>query len=300
MSFIQVVRQKLDSFSYSMSAKKFRKSAEWKKHHHNIPLPKTNWNELHQQVLEICDQFSVDTKTFIVDKADYRRFKEKFAPPKLALYAINCRDKKMMEHYIAYELLQLKEGERYLDVASENSPFPEMLRKRMGVEAFSLDLTYKPGIHGYQIGASAEQIPVKEGWIEKASLQCAFEHFQGDIDRNFIRELSRTLKPDGKCVILPLYMCEKLLNIYDPICYNSWNNNMADNDATIIAEVGLGGHYERFYDPISLRRIFIPDIGLKYTLHKIKGKKAALDKTDRYTLETVSRIRYALEIEKLS
>lgn len=298
MSLLKAVNQKFSSFAYSVKAKKYRYSEEWKNHPHNIELPHIDWNELQDQISVVCKKNNVDFTTFEINPTQYRSFKDFFSPPPLSLYAINCRDKKMMEHFIAYDLLNLGKGDRYLDVASENSPFPEMLRDRMGVEAYSLDLTYKNGLHGYQIGASAGKIPIEDNWLDYASLQCAFEHFQGEIDSQFIRELSRILRPGGKCVILPLYMSTELVNIYDPLLYKSWQKKHADDDATIIAEIELGGFYERFYDPNSLRRIFIPDIGLNYRLYRIQGKKEALDKHDENTYRTVDRIRYALEIEK--
>ena len=298
MSFIKAVNQKVASLAYQVKAKKFRQSEQWRDNPHKKHNAKTDWEELHQRLEKVCSEHGVPIENYNVDRDEYIQFKKQFEPSPLWLYAINCRDKKMMEHFIAYDLLSLDKGDRYLDIASENSPFPSMLRDRVGVEAYSLDLTYEAGVHGYQIGSSADEMPVEDNWVDKASLQCAFEHFQGNIDTQFVRELSKKLKPGGSCVILPLYMSEEFTNIYDPILYQDWNSADADKDATIVAEIGLGGHYERFYSPEYLNRVFIPDIGLKYTLYKINGKQDAVDKKDKMTRETVSRIRYALKIDK--
>lgn len=290
--------QKFDSIAYRMRAALYRRSAQWLSHPHNAEFPATDWRAVHQDLTAECARCGVPFEDMMVDKNDFVAFNRRFQLPAFSLYARGCREKKMMEHYIAFRLLNLKPGDRYIDVASENSPFPQLAREQLGLETYSQDLSYAPGFRGNRIGSSADRLPIDDNWVDGASLQCAFEHFQGDVDTNFIRELARVLKPGGRCVIVPLYMGQKALNIYDPILYADWKDSQADTGAEIIAEIALGGHFERVYTPTTLKRVLIPHIGLKYRLYHIVGKEDVFPSIPPKALEQLSRVRYALLIEK--
>ena len=124
----------------------------------------------------------------------------------------------MIEHYISDKVLRLETNNIYVDVASENSPFPKMYRKKLGIMAYSQDITYKPGVRGFRdLVQAREKMPLKDESVDKISLHCAFEHFQGDIDRKFIQEVSRVLKKGGNGIIVPLYLGNEHLNIVDPL-----------------------------------------------------------------------------------
>jgi len=295
---LKQVNQKIDSIIYRLKAKQYKRLPVWKNHVHNIPYPATDWDKLDQDIQSACKKHGVPYKTFEVSKADYDQFKRHYALPAMSLYALNCREKKFMEHFVAFTLLDLKAGDRYIDIASESSPFPEMLRKRSGIDAYSQDLSYPAGIRGKEIGSSADTMPVADAWADKASLQCAFEHFEGSIDTNFIKELARVLKPGGKCVIVPLYTEATPLNIYDPILYKHYDAQTADDTATVIAEISLGGYFERVYSPETLDRIFLPDLGLNYTLYKVQHPERAVTDTSEHSVSLVKRVRYALVVEK--
>ena len=298
MSLFVDVKQKLNSVHYKFKARSFKKKEAWKNNLNNKPFPKTDWLKHHAEILSVCEKFNVPVRDFKVEKLKFEEFKKKYKLPPLSLYAFSVREKKLMEHFISFELLGFKEGDIYVDIASENSPMPLLVEKIENVEVFSQDLTYPPGVHGRLIGSSADCLPVADNWIDKASLQCAFEHFQGEIDQKFVQEISRKLKPGGRCVIVPLYTSDIFMNIYDPIIYEDWSEKNADDGSEVFAEIELGGHFERVYSPDALSRIFISDIGLAYTIVRVVGKESAIADQSAHSLETVSRIRYALLIEK--
>ncbi|RQW88744.1 MAG: glycosyltransferase [Geobacter sp.] len=112
---------------------------------------------------------------------------------------------KCLEHYIAHKLTELKPGQVYIDIAAAGSNWTDCLLQR-GINAYSLDLSYPEGIHGNIIGANAAETPLPENSVNAMSLQCAFETFEGDNDKLFIRESKRILKESGKVVISPLYL----------------------------------------------------------------------------------------------
>jgi SAM-dependent methyltransferase len=301
MTFTDQIAQKMHSLTYKLRARRFKRSRVWRTHPHNKELAPTDWQAVQQGIAALCRDGGIALDELRIDKNDYAEFKRRLKLPPLSLYALNCREKKFMEHYIAFKLLNLQPNQRYLDIASESSPFPDLARRRLGLETYSQDLTYPAGIRGHRIGSSADQLPIPADWADGASLQCAFEHFQGQIDTNFIRELARVLKPGGKCVIVPLYMHHEPLNIYDPILYSDWNDSKADSGATIVAEIDLGGHFERIYSPETLKRILIRGIGLSYHVFCITGLNAIAEAEamSRHESGPLQRVRYALLVEKI-
>jgi SAM-dependent methyltransferase len=296
---LRQIRQKMGTLVYRNKAKRFRRSPYWERHPDNIRRAPTDWEVLHADLEAECAAKGIPLEDFEVDPPEYARFKEQVRLPAWSLYAVSCREKKMIEHFVSFKLLDLRPGERYLDVASESSPFPGIFRRRLGVDAYSQDLTYPEGVHGHRIGSSADDLPVPNRWVDKASLHCAFEHFEGEVDSGFVRELARCLKPGGRCVIVPVYLDENPFNLYDPILYERWDAERADPEATVVAEVALGGYFERIYSPATFaRRVLLPDLGLRYRMFRITGKDEAVEDRSRRSLNQVHRVRYALLIEK--
>ena len=119
----------------------------------------------------------------------YRRFGE-------------MRIEKCLEHYIVARELRLRRGDTYVDVASAGSPWARVLRRR-GVEAYRLDLIYRPGIRGINIGGDATATDLPAGFARAVSIQCAFELFFGETDWQFLEETARVLVPGGRAAITP-------------------------------------------------------------------------------------------------
>jgi SAM-dependent methyltransferase len=257
-----------------------------------IPKPDTDWELLNRQLEQITKQLPLRLESLTIDTDDYFNFKRRCWPGKF--YAVGYKDKKILEHYLAFRLLGLQKGQTYIDVASENSPYPGLFRNKCHVKAFSQDLTYKPGVHGDRIGSSAESIPVPDSSVDAISLQCAFEHFANNVDTGFVSEVARILKPGGRCVIAPLYLGSTHLNIVCPALDYSWVE--FDEGALPIGERHLGGTFERIYSPAALRRILIPGLKLNYTLFRIYLPEVLRQAADN--LEAISRVRYALQITK--
>lgn len=118
-------------------------------------------------------------------------------------------DEKLLEHYMAWQLLSLGSpaGAPYLDVAACASPWAKLLRER-GIEAHAIDLAVAPELASLDFyhQADATRSPFADASIAAASLQCAFEMFTGDSDTRLVAELARILRPGGRAVVSPLYM----------------------------------------------------------------------------------------------
>lgn len=285
--------EKSQSFVTRVRTKAYARSEEWRNNPLNpkhVSLPADDWVVVNEQLRREAASTGFEFNDFEVEIDDYNEFKR--LTNVSSFYALGYRDKKILEHFIAHELLGLKAGHVYLDVASEASPFPAVFRHIFGVVAYSQDLTYNPGVHGHRIGSDAAAIPLPDGTVDGVSLQCAFEHFEGDCDSRFIGEVSRLLRPGGACVIVPLYVGLAHLNIFDPVLHSG--PFVQDANATMIGELDLGGSFERIYSPAALERIIRPDLDVKYTLYRVRGVQQI--NADRK--HPVHRVRYALLIRK--
>jgi SAM-dependent methyltransferase len=116
-----------------------------------------------------------------------------------------ARIEKILEHYLSVRCLGLRETDVIIDIAAAGSPFAQALRQN-GMNAYRLDLSYPPGLRGYEIGSDAGNMPLPDGFADVLTLHCAFECFQGESDVSFAVEAARVLKKGGRLGIVPLYV----------------------------------------------------------------------------------------------
>jgi hypothetical protein len=103
-------------------------------------------------------------------------------------------DEKLLEHWIAADLLGLdawKAGDIYVDIAACSSPWAKMLRERLGISAFAIDLA--PVAQDYldlpfYMSENATCTHFANESVQGASLQCAFEMFIGQDDQLLVHE----------------------------------------------------------------------------------------------------------------
>jgi hypothetical protein len=94
-------------------------------------------------------------------------------------------------------------------------------------------------------------LPLPDGFATKLALHCSFEHFEGDSDIGFIREVPRILRPGGSACIVPLYLCEEYAIQTDPEVAVP-GRVVFEGDATVYCARGWGNRHGRFYDPAHL------------------------------------------------
>lgn len=130
------------------------------------------------------------------------------AYPELVNFYRNSADvhiEKLLEHYLTLTYLHVQPSDIFIDVAAAKSPLASILREK-GIRAYRQDLIYAHGIHGYDIGGDAAEIPVQNDFADVLALHCAFECFQGEADFRFARAVPRILKKHGRIGIVPLYV----------------------------------------------------------------------------------------------
>jgi SAM-dependent methyltransferase len=147
----------------------------------------------------------VDVQTRRVDVTRFSDWVEAHASLQDIYKDPAVRVEKLLEHFLSEESTHLTAGMTYIDVAAAGNRWVPCLRDA-GLNALSLDLSYPQGVHGWRIGADAQEIPLPSGSVDAMSAQCAFECFQCDADIGFVREAARLLRPGGRLAIVPLYV----------------------------------------------------------------------------------------------
>lgn len=131
--------------------------------------------------------------------------------------------KKTMQHYISYKLLDMCKSDVYMDIASSNSVFPQIVNKLCGAMTYRQDIRYKWGKHGECIGSFASEIPMPDESINYMALHCSLEHFEDNEDYNFFKEAYRLLTVGGKVCIVPLYLANEYVIMTSPsVWYNKY------------------------------------------------------------------------------
>ncbi len=172
---------------------------------------------------------------------------------------------KYLEHYVSLLLLDPRPGEVLVDIASMDSPFPEIASDLYGLFSYRQDITYPEGIHGQTIGSDAASMPVSEGFASHLTAHCSFEHFAGPADSGFIEEAGRVLQPGGKLCLLPLYLSSAY---WIQLHVRRWRRSAGafePGDAIYLADEWVPP-FSRFYDvPTLLRRVVahLGDLRLK-------------------------------------
>lgn len=189
-------------------------------------------------------------------------------------------DEKLLEHYIAFELLGLEHyqpSDIYVDVAAASSPWAKTLRDKFGVSSFAIDLelvgeNYKD-LPYYRI-ENATATTFEKNSVNGASLQCAYEMFINNDDVSFIDEVARILKPGGKVIILPLYMHTHYCAYSTPDYYGKGYSDIEAKEYVRLDCFGVPS--SRKYNAIKLKSRIIDNTrknNLNYRLFAIRNKK---------------------------
>lgn len=208
-----------------------------------------------------------------VELAEYRAYLERAAYAQFSnYYAVNqpAFAEKSLEHFLAAQLLLLRPGTTYIDIASDTSPTPDIYAKLFGVRAYRQDLRYPTGVHDDRIGGDAAAMPVPDGFADAMALHCSFEHFEGDSDSRFVTECARVLRPGGRVCILPLYLSATHVALTDPTSFGRSDRPTFDADATVHTIPGWGHRHARQYGPAQLFARVLSRTGtLRTTIYRV-------------------------------
>ena len=180
---------------------------------------------------------------------------------------------KTLEHYLAAKILSLSKDDIYIDVATNNSPTPEIYQKLYDCQVYKQDKIFPEGIDGNVIGGDAGHIPVKDSFATKMALHDALQCFEEDADIRFIKEASRVLTKGGKLCVLPLYLFTDYAIQTDPATLPKGGINF-EPDVTLYCVKGFGCRFNRIYNvPQLVTRILNNLDDLKLSLYVIQNEK---------------------------
>jgi len=198
------------------------------------------------------DPLGIECRDLRLDRDLYARFVADAGYARRPEYSGSRQVEKKLEHFALAVLLKLRPDDVYIDVASSDSPVPQIYEALYGCRAFAQDLLYPEGVQGNRIGGDASRMPVAANFASKLALHCAFEHFEEDSDVRFLREVERVLRPGGRCCILPLYIAEEYAIQTDPAIAGPEGVRF-ETDAILYRAAGWGQGHGRFYSPERLR-----------------------------------------------
>lgn len=255
-----------------------KKKLFWNHYYNNVNTPKhdgpvVNTQEDIQKIVSDLTRNNFNVKEYNIDINGYKKYLEAAKYKNFKYYKGGTKRnfaEKSLEHYIAFELLGLDSNDIYIDIANANSPTPEIYHDLTGCTIYRQDLMFPDGVHGNVIGGDAGSLPLTDSFATKMGLHCSFEHFEGDSDIRFIREVNRILRPGGKVCILPLYLHTKYAIQSNPL------RAVIDveEDAVCYCAKDWGNRHGRFYDVSHLIKRVRNNLGdLKLTIYVVKNEK---------------------------
>jgi len=223
-------------------------------------------------IVDTLSSIGIPVRHLKVDIKGYLEFiKEAGYKDKYPDYYKDNFYEKTVEHFLCYSFLDLKPGDKFVDIASEHSPVKDIFSALTGCIGYSQDIMYEPGIHGDKIGSNASNIPVPDHSFNAAIATCSLEHFENDSDILFMKEMERILVRGGRIVVAPLYIYTESCCQTDPR-YSIPGNVSFDDDAIIYCAKGWGNRHGRFYSPQSLfKRLIEPNKKLEFVVYVIEN-----------------------------
>jgi SAM-dependent methyltransferase len=211
---------------------------------------------------------------YTVDKAAYQKYLEQTKYPNNYFGGKPGTgrnfEEKTLEHFVSLVFLDMQKADVLVDVACSISPFAGQVAERYACQIYRQDLVFPQGINGIEIGGSATAIPLPSASVSKMTLHCSFEHFEGSADTDFLKEVSRLLKPGGKVCIIPLYLMDKYYVLSDPLVPKG--DVVWDAGAPVVQRPGWGNRFGRHYGVSELiERVLKPakDFGLNLQLYHV-------------------------------
>lgn len=123
---------------------------------------------------------------------------------------------KVAEHYLSLQLSNFTQGV-VVDVAAGVSPFHKIVTTIYPEsQSYRQDLLFESGVHGDRIGGDACHMDIPTGSVDFITLHNSIEHFEGERDKEFIKEAARLLRPNGCAVILPIFVTDEHINYVNP------------------------------------------------------------------------------------
>ncbi len=194
-----------------------------------------------------------------LEKADY--FKLIATKPLHGYKKFSYFHSKPLEYLSTISLMDLRGNEHILDAAGgADAEYLKALKLYTGLpvnlycqDALVSTTSHENGIT--YIGGSIENVHLPDESLNCISCHHSFEHFQKDLDILFLKEAVRLLRPNGKLIIVPLFLTNIAAEIWNerpPARFDAKAKQIYD----FTASFGGWGPYEGFartYSPDSFK-----------------------------------------------
>lgn len=257
-------------------------------------------DRLHKMDEEISDYFLQENiKHIYISKAEFDQFEKRFNFEKGYDKRWVRFQRKVCEYFVVDKILSFSNGHAepyvYIDAMASSSKWASDVKREHGVEAYSVDINEPPNATNCFVKADVTQLPFEDASIDAISVQSGVELLPGEDDIKFIKEIQRVLKPNGKCVILPLYLNPEFCNLYG----RSFYQQKAEKDGGAASYVRLDFDipFTRLYDLSNLEKRILETTDSKacWYMYIIDADDSVVlrDKRDSFIY-----LRYALVYEK--
>ncbi len=178
------------------------------------------------------------------------------------------RHKKLIEFFVSYTVLGPEPCHVFMDAAGgANGYLAKLTCQRKILQDIRVPDATRAivGPDVDYIEGDAGSIPLPDGSVDRISCHHSFEHFRGDSDSGFVREVQRLLAPGGKCCIVPLFLANRYAEITDRIAlgfkYDPRSLRVIDPTASISGGA-YSGNYARIYSVDAFQRRVIQALDL--------------------------------------
>ena len=247
--------------------------------HKDAPtMKKISLDELNNIQKEL-NHIGIQVQDYCINIRKFGEFKTKYMEvcQGYSNHGESIQDEKILEHFIAYERMDVEgysKNDIYIDVAAGHNVWAKLLREKNKIQSFAIDLNIAESLkeYNYYLEQDATNTNFEDESVSGMSLQCAFEMFMYDDDKNLILEASRILKKGGKLVISPLYLNTHYCSSCSPEYYN---RGLSDPEAIEYLRINSWGiPSSRHYDSKNLfSRILktIEECGMQYKIYRIRN-----------------------------
>ncbi|MCK4886895.1 MAG: class I SAM-dependent methyltransferase [Planctomycetes bacterium] len=201
-----------------------------------------------------------------IDKSCFCDWVYKYYPRWQTTFGPQIFNKKLVEFYTTYSLLKPTHDDAFMDAAG-------------GIDSYLMNINCrKKYLQDIKISDKVKKVLTKEveliecdaGKIElpsqslnKISCHHSFEHFQGNADTLFIKEVQRLLAPGGICCILPVFLANEYIEVTDRLTFRMRFDKRSKYiiDPTASLPGGLAsGSYARIYDVLAFQKRILDEI----------------------------------------
>lgn len=232
---------------------------------HNIILDKlikpVSFSEL--SVLQ-----NVNVVRFNIDSDNYKIWVKQYFPRWIYRFG-QLHHKKLIEFFTTFTLLDPRPEDVFMDAAGGIDTYLfDLDCKKKYVQDITISKHLKSCVRqGVEyIESDAACIPLPDESIDKISCHHSFEHFRGDSDILFIKQIQRLMKRGGKCCIVPIFIANHFVELTDRITFDMKFSNgskrLIDPTATIPGGQA-SGCYARIYDLQAFQNRIIDNINGK-------------------------------------